>query len=164
MSEEKPVYVGELSLSPMAEATSLVYNGTYPPPVWGGLTAWERVTDESNLLGFILRVLRIFSEIDCTDALWWRLDGEYAPVTFLVNCNDFFDWAAADCERLTPDNVETLERAVADCRANGLMASVYAADLFCARVRGQRPQKPCYKDMEPAAVALFNACGPERED
>ena len=58
---------------------------------------------------FVLRVLRAFAEWGDGDAvvegaphglLWWRVDGEYAPVTFLVTLSDVFRWASADAERI----------------------------------------------------------------
>ena len=58
----------------------------------------EAVTDSE----FILRVLGVFAFDDC-DAVWWRVDGSYAPVTFLVKCSDTFDWGCADCEPVNPE-------------------------------------------------------------
>ena len=59
-------------------------------------------------LKFVIRVLSVFNNFDEPDCeeLWWRTDGEYAPVTFLVNCNDIFFWACSDCEEITRENVE----------------------------------------------------------
>lgn len=114
---------------------------------------------------FILKVLRIFNGFDgpSCDAIWWRTDGEYAPVTFLVNCNDEFWWASADCERLTPENLPILERAIADCKAAvPRLGKIWASTLFVARVRGMRPQGAAYPS-ERALWPLFDACGPERE-
>jgi hypothetical protein len=118
---------------------------------------------------FVLRVLQITSPDNCDD-IWWRTDGEYAPVTFLVNCNDLFYWACADCERVTPENVEQLAQAYRDCKeATGY--DLHGASLFCARVRGERPQHACYpkadclytQEAAECLWDLYDACGPERE-
>lgn len=53
-------------------------------------------------LDFLLRVMDVLAKIDSTDAIWWRTDGEYAPVTIFVNCSDLFWWAHADVEEVTP--------------------------------------------------------------
>jgi len=47
---------------------------------------------------FICIVLDLYARADLHDELWWRTDGQYAPVTFFAMCSDFFDWATADCE------------------------------------------------------------------
>lgn len=62
-----------------------------------------------DLLGFVLRVLGTISAADCYGELFWRTDGEYAPITFWINCNDFFFWGCADMEDLTPDNIDVLD-------------------------------------------------------
>lgn len=119
---------------------------------------------------------------DLWESFWWRTDGEYAPVTFFVNCNDLFYWACADGETLTPENLPALLTALEDVRrAQGLPtgewprardmkdgwdehwhSGSWAAQLFCARVRGMRPQRPCYRSMPEKLKPLFDACGPER--
>lgn len=124
---------------------------------------------EREQLAFALRVLRCFTgfgDKPNTDQLWWRTDGRYAPVTFLVNCNDTFFWGCADCQTLTPDNVGDLERAIADVRAalpEGESGGWAAAELFCARMCGMRPQGAVYNSLPKATWPLFDACGPERE-
>lgn len=120
---------------------------------------------------------------DLWESIWWRTDGEYAPVTFFVNCNDLFYWACADLERLTPENLPLLLVALDDVRhAQGLprgewprnldikdgwdewhAAGAWASSLFCARIRGMRPQRPCYRGMPDKLKPLFDACGPERD-
>ncbi len=130
---------------------------------------------DADAYAFLLRVLRIFDGVGVpsADSIWWRTDGEYAPFTIFVNCNDAFWWGTADAEPLTPANVGEMERAVADCivatRNNSPWGehgcAVYAPLLFCARVRGMRPQGAAYPHgADHAGVrALFDACGPERE-
>lgn len=109
---------------------------------------------------FVLRVLRCFAEADDCDSVWWRTDDEYAPVTFLVSCNDFFWWGCADAQPITPDNVAVLEQAYADCRA--IDHEQVGPLLFVARARGLRPQGCCYPK-DPALWPFFDACGPKRD-
>ena len=74
-------------------------------------------TTDGKTLAFTLRVLRIFDSFDgpSSDSLWWRTDGEFAPVTFLVKCSDEFYYACADLERLTPENIEAALEASSPC-------------------------------------------------
>lgn len=116
------------------------------------------MTDE-----FVLRVLRVFAFDHCGD-IFWRTDDEYAPVTFMVKCSDLFDWGSADCETVTPENIEELERAFADAKAaDPEGGAFYASLLFCARVCKMRPQGAYYKSFPGSLWPLFDACGPERK-
>lgn len=111
---------------------------------------------------FVYRVLKATS-FDYCDALFWRTDQDrdhdYAPIEIMVGCNDFFAWACADAEEVTPDNVSVLEQAIADCEA--VDDHVYGPLLFCARMRQCRPQGAAYPD-DAELAALFDACGPTR--
>ena len=122
----------------------------------------DTVTKPPVTLEFVCRVLSVFDEDGPSqDSLWWRTDGEYAPLTLFVKCSDLFVWGCADLEEVTPDNVAELERAAADVKAVTWDGNyVYADLLFCCRVRGHRPQKPCYKDLDEETWPLFDACGP----
>jgi hypothetical protein len=104
----------------------------------------------------ILKILQAVAEADRHGAVWWRTDGEWAPVTFFVNCNDVFAWGCADAEDLTPENCDEFVKA---CN----QALEYGPELFVARVRGMRPQGAFYEGMTESLAAAFNACGPERE-
>lgn len=144
------------------------------------MTMWDtedgvtKFRDDAEAYAFLLRIMRIFNGFDgpSPDNLWWRTDGKYAPFTVFVNCNDEFYWASADCEEITPENIEEMERAVADCIATTRRkepwgergCSVYAPMLFCARVRKMRPMGAAYPGGEDHAGVreLLNACGPER--
>ena len=119
------------------------------PPQRPAITDWA----------FLKHVFEALAFDHCED-LWWRTDGEYAPLTLFVNCSDIFYWACADSERLTPDNIHILESAVADCKA--VNDHVWAPVLFCARVRGMRPQGAVLKDMKPEVRALFEAVAESR--
>ncbi len=120
---------------------------------------------DADILAFIVRVLRACDSFDGAgaDSIWWRTDGKYAPVTFLVRCNDTFHWGTADCEGLTPENIAAFERAIVDCNAAEAHAGeAYGSILFVARVRKMRPMRSQIPTDPPALVALFEACGPER--
>jgi len=112
---------------------------------------------------FILDVLDLFSREDLVGMLSWCCDEEYAPITFWVKCSDTFCWGCADAEVLTPETLPILKQAIEDCkRIDPVFGSVYACDLFTARIRQMRPQGAAYpenRDLWP----LFDACGPERE-
>ncbi len=111
---------------------------------------------------FVKRVLDATAFDHCDD-IWWRTDTEYAPITFFVNCNDLFFWGSADCEELTPDNIELFEQSYRDADEAMKHGNVYASLLFCARVRAERPQGAYYKYLHEDIYHLFDACGPERE-
>jgi hypothetical protein len=113
---------------------------------------------------FVMRVLNVFAmwPNDCNDSLMWRTDGEYAPITFMVNCSDEFDWATADAEVITPDDIGDLEQAFTDVRDATDGDLMYEAPLlYAARRRKQRPQGAAYPKY-PKLAGLFDACGPER--
>lgn len=112
---------------------------------------------------FALDVLQLLAEHEDYDSVWWRCDGDFAPITFLVNCNDLFHWACADSERVTPENLPRLRSAFADAKATGILGNqFYGPLLFCARERRMRPQKAFYENMPEEMIALFDACGEPR--
>lgn len=110
---------------------------------------------------FSLRVMRLMAEHDFWDGeIWWHpfREGE-EPTKVFVSCNDLFLWACADCERLTPDNIATLEQAIADCSVLEKHSEEWGCLLFCCRQRAMRPQGAYYKDMPLPLQPLFDACG-----
>ena len=114
---------------------------------------------------FLLRVLKCFDECSeggSHDDIWWRTDGEYAPVTIWVNCSDLFYWGTADLEKITPENLPLLEQTMKDVKAAGVSPYVHGASVFACRSRKMRPQGAVYKDEESALIELFDACGPLR--
>lgn len=118
----------------------------------------EDVTKE-----FILDVLDTFGH-GMGELISWRTDGEYAPVTFWVNCNDLFYWACSDCEDITPENMPILKQAFADLEeAYPDIGKCWAGELFAARVRGMRPQRPVLDKYDERIRPLFLAAGPERD-
>lgn len=122
---------------------------------------------DAETLEFTLRVLRAFGgvrdDLAETDDLWWRTDGEYAPVTFFVKCSDVFEWGCADLEQITPENIHVLEQATKDCEGAMKFGAVYAGILFCCRVRGMRPQGAIYDHYDKGMWHLLDAAGPPRE-
>ena len=115
----------------------------------------ERASQQVKMdYSFIIDVLTITAFDNCDD-IWWRVDGEYAPITIFVNCNDLFFWGSVDCEPITQDNVETLRQSYKDSQNHGGL-------LFCCRVRKMRPQGAYYKHLVEEKL-LFDACGPKRE-
>lgn len=113
---------------------------------------------------FMLQVLKFFHDLDAHDMLWWRTDGEYAPITFFVQCSDVFAWATADVEEIEPGDVRLLQAAAKDIFAldpQGTQHYSYLAPLlFCARKRHQRPMPKM--EIPEELKPLFDACGPER--
>lgn len=113
---------------------------------------------------FILRILKIIAKYEDFEQIWWRVDGEYAPVTFIVNCNDLFYWACSDAESITIDNIDILEQSYVDSANTDKHGECWGSLLFCCRVRKMRPQTPYYKSIPTPLWPLFNECGPERKD
>lgn len=110
-----------------------------------------------NKEGWLLRVMQILAKDENYEDIWWRCDGEHAPITVLVNCNDLFYWACADAEKLTEENLDIFEKAHADDPKNGSL-------LFCCRVREMRPQKPFYDYLDKDKHHLYDECGPIRNE
>lgn len=111
---------------------------------------------------FLTEFFQVTWNYDAHQGWFWRVDG--GAVRLFAVCNDTFVWGCADGEEITPENIGQLRQAFADCQAAERVAgTVYAGELFAARIRQMRPQGACYKGMEPAIAALFDACGPPRE-
>jgi len=94
--------------------------------------------------------------------IYWRCDGEFASITFFVNCNDLFYWGCADGEEITVESLPVLKQAFEDCEKAVKWGRLWAMQLYCCRMRKMRPQGCCYpkqKELWP----LVDACGPERE-
>lgn len=113
-----------------------------------------------NRLDFYDRLFRA-TAFDHDSDIWWRERNEDSSILdFYVVCNDIFAWGFADLELITSENIHILEEAVRDCRS--IDDHVWAPILFCARVRGERPQGAVLKDMPPGVLALFDAVGEKR--
>ena len=107
-------------------------------------------------------VFAVFERGDDYESLMWRVDtktGMGRNMRLYALCNDLFYWATADAEEITPADMPLLEESLTDlenCRDSWAIA--YLAELFAARKRKLRPQKPFYKDMPDDVAALFDAC------
>lgn len=101
-----------------------------------------------------LPILAVFSKADDYETLYWKVEGD--EIRLWVNCSDWFFWATADMEEVSPEDVPALEQALDDLLR--IQAAEYLGDLFVSRKRRLRPQKACYKDMPEAVKPLFNAC------
>lgn len=112
---------------------------------------------------FVFEFLKFCADNEMCDSFWWRCDGEYAPITFFANCNDMFHWACADAEDVTKDNFSMLKQCAEDIKKIDECCVHYCDLLFCARIRGMRPQGAMYKHMPDKLWELFDACGPERK-
>lgn len=124
-----------------------------------------------ELASFMLAVLGLLAEMDrYSEPIYWATHDGYAPITFFVNCNDFFWWATADAERLMPEDLPMLRQALTDSKkccdegkgAEGGEDDDWGFLLFCARKRKMRPQQPAYPT-DARLRALFDACGPNRQ-
>jgi len=114
------------------------------------------------------RVMRAFGfghgGADACDALWWRTEAD-GTVRLFALCSDFFHWATADCEEITPDDVDLVERCLADLTA---IDETWALGfLYAARKRHMRPLPALLNDEAehpPPLRDLFLACGLERPE
>jgi hypothetical protein len=109
-------------------------------------------------------VLSVFERADDYESLMWRVDMRPAPepgVKLFALCNDVFFWATADAEEIAAADLALLEACLADLAK--AREPYYLAELFAARKRKLRPQKPVYKGMNEATAALFDACCTEEE-
>lgn len=116
-----------------------------------------------NTLDEVVSVLDWFGSKELTESLLWRCDGQYAPITVMVICNDLFYWATAEAEDVTAEDVPLLEQAWQDCHAacSECDVEVWVCSLFAARKRGMRPQGAAYPRCT-RLHPLFSAAGPER--
>ena len=119
-------------------------------------------------MAFIRRLLELGEKYDLQGDIFWRCGKVYGggnyddPATFFINCSDTFWWGTADGEDVTPENIDALEKALADCKtAHPTLGHIYGTELFACRIRGLRPQGAAYPK-EPELWPLFDACGPER--
>lgn len=107
---------------------------------------------------FIEDVLKIFSDADLCDDLYWTFN-KSGKITFYVTCNDLFEYGCADCEEITPDNFPLLKRSFSDAVNTG--SKYRGSTLFACRSRGWRPMNSIlelYKK-DPEYLALLEECG-----
>ena len=120
---------------------------------------------DTETAAFFRRLCQICRDHDDWGMLWLLTDNETGEPIVAINCNDLFYWACADMEVITPDNIERLASTCAELKAIDEIMACHAPELFAARERKMRPQRPCYKRWQkwPKLIELFNACGPERD-
>lgn len=110
-------------------------------------------------------VMRFCSEHDMTSHVIVHV-GDDSKLEVAADCSDCFWWGCADAEEITPENFQLFRDTVTECESldasSKNFASLYADELFAARVRKMRPQGASYELYHPALWPLFNACGPER--
>lgn len=119
------------------------------------------------------RVLRVSAGAREHHTIWWRPGyyqcGDDLAMRLMVSCSDVFAWGCADAEAISAETVALLEQSYADVRQ--VLAEAGADDwdgtewayLYCARVRGERPQGAVYAHLHSATWPLFDAAGPARE-
>jgi hypothetical protein len=116
------------------------------------------VAPELGELLFVRQVMSIFARADVRTEMFWNVYGD--GIKLYANVSDVFTWGCADCEDITPERLPVLQCAYDDLAVIGALECL--AELYGARIRGMRPQGAAYPD-DPAARALFDACGPERQ-
>ncbi len=118
--------------------------------------------DNRDLIYYVIRLVAELDEGDTEDLMFWPVTAEGVRVS--VMCSDVFAWGCADAEPITMENLPMLRKAYEDeSAASPDGVALHAGWLFCARVRGMRPQGAIYKTLEYWEVPLFNEAGPERE-
>lgn len=121
--------------------------------------------DKAQHYEFLVEVMRILEQHDMTGELFWRVyDEDVLHPYFTVN--DAFWWATSDAEEIVPEHMDILQQASADLLAldtESFDAPLsLIAELYAARVRGMRPQRPWLELRTPVIRELFETCGPER--
>lgn len=99
------------------------------------------------------RAIRVmaFPVHDDSELLWFRTDD--GVISTFVRCNDTFAYASGDAEAITPGNVDSFEKALADYDAlgrefgdfDGLWATLV---VWMAQQRNKRPLGPVWTDFE----------------
>jgi hypothetical protein len=174
-------YINEKTLEAFVNATpnkiikiSLAVDdtGIYPMSVSDGSKSYKKRTEKMEghnevIIEITSRVCEIeeFLEksqyrIEVEDALL-REDisihtDKDANIKLLVNCNDVFYWAMADCEEIKPEEIKDL----VECFK---LTENFGSMLWVCRKRGMRPQHPWNNSFSDEEKKLFNACGPERD-
>lgn len=144
--------------------------------------------DAQERLDFLERFFRVACDMNAVDSFFYTSSGsvffiaeQTKQLQIFANCNDLFDWACADAEEVTPENIHILEQAWADIKPmveewrNGFKTkwlppekepdyidTTHAVELFACRIRKMRPQGPCYQSIPPVVAVLFDSAGPDR--
>lgn len=86
-----------------------------------------------------------------------RFGKDDTGISCVIRCNDVFWWGCADFEEVTEANFPVLEECIKKTRE-------YGGLLFCAHVRGLRPQGAFYGVIPKELWPLFDEAGPERSE
>lgn len=118
------------------------------------------MTREEPSREFVHDLLNTIFYNDAHEDLFWSCTGEYAPITFFINCSDVFWWTTEGItEEVNEDTLPLLKQSYKDG------GGIYGGDLYVARRRMLRPQRPYLDRIEDEKIkAHFLAAGPEREE
>ena len=98
----------------------------------------------------VIELLRRVGECDADAHFSWTCwSPEFLPISFFLNCNDFFEYAA-DGEEVNMENLPALEQAMRDNPEYGHL-------LFVARVRKQLPLPRVLERLKPEVRTLFES-------
>ena len=117
-----------------------------------------------NVREFLVPLLKLICDEDLYNALIFSYDEEGNWEAAFM-CNDFFFWGVADATSIPEQGgIRALQMAIDDCKEVDPVSGAFEAPLlFCARMRGMRPQGGYYTTIEKAFWSLYDQCGPERE-
>jgi hypothetical protein len=73
---------------------------------------------------------------DMGGELWWRTEPD-GTIYLAAMCNDTFDYATADCERIEEEDMPLLRQCLDELRR--IDCEEHLAELFVARKRNRRP-------------------------
>jgi hypothetical protein len=129
---------------------------------------WNSLPRQDPKVDFVMKFLALAAKYELFDTgIHLRIDGEYAPVSFILNVNDIF-CQGSDGEVV--DDVDALEKAIVDCieASPTDAASVWEAIkdgivLYVARKRDERPMHRKYTANQ-ALWPLFDACGSNKTE
>lgn len=127
------------------------------------VNACRGITDPEKVVPLMVEVLEFIAQKDLFDIMFWRTDGKYAPVTFILNTSDLLAWGCADAEEINTETFPLLKQAIEDCEAiDPIFGAIEGCSLFSCRVKEMRPQGVAYPENR-ELWPLFDACGPKRE-
>lgn len=103
---------------------------------------------------FVMKVLRISIKYDAYDDLIWSFaegspffrddrDNSTRALEPSIMCSDTFDYACADCEPITEENIDLWELSLKEAKEVNCFA--YGSILFVARQRKMSPLKEIIK-------------------
>ena len=106
-----------------------------------------------------INLLKLAATHDFIYDITWNED-----LVFSITCNDIFCYAADSEDITSQEDVDMIEQAAKDLLEIDPLANCWATVLFIARKRKMRPLTTWHHMFDKRMIALFDACGPERED